>query len=1075
MGIQRDERGGAASSSTTYNPLIQQFGQLNVLDDMIRLRAGDYVQRPILAYPTSETAVSTYSYYSGRDLNDMIDNMVTVLVDAGFTPPREGPAVVALLTLSDLNMVITFFALSRLGFTVMMLSPRLSGDACVSLLNEVECDTVLYGTTVSIRTRIGEILQRKIMACRPLPQINADRVPERTFLAIHQRRNLEAQRNRIALILHSSGSTGTPKPLYLTHKALMTHPLRGPGLTSFNPLPWYHLHGLSTAIQAMWQRKTAFMWNAALPLTAKSVICALEATRPQSVAAVPYLLQLMVDHPRGIDALRACELVTYGGAPCPDELGDKLVNEGVNFGGSFGLTEAGLVADSISRSKNDPCWNYLRFFDNIKPYIWMKPVGDSLYECVYLKGHPALTTCNSNEPPGSFHSKDVFTPHPTIPERWKYASRIDDRITLVNGEKVLPLPIEGLVKQNVLIHEAVVVGLGKASPGLLVFKSQEINEAEVTDEEYLDAIWPTIQDANSRTERFSQISRDLIAILPYTAKFPRTDKGSMIRAQVYSEYAPLIEDLFSQSEEKKGCTQTDVHETQALILKLCREELLVHTDTANSDFFNAGIDSLKAIQLRRLILRTFKLDKDMLRQNAVYETGTANALAEHICALQVGLALSSADSDRNLMSTWIETFSSFGSHVPYPSFCWKTKSVILTGATGSIGAHILHSLLQDESISAVYCFTRQTSPTKAILDSLSKRRLAITPAQTSRVKGLHCGIDQPNFGLKDKTIEHLRGAVTQIIHAAWPVNFNLPLAHFYPHVQGVYNLIQFSLSVRQPQPALMLFCSSVSTALASPSSSIPESPLNLSSAYMGYGQSKLIGEHIISKARRSGALCYSLRIGQVSGHSEMGFWNDKEALPLMIRSAPTLKALPDLNHTCSWLPVDKLASIIVDIGQVCSSPKKTAVFDHLQRALQMGYPLPGIICSVDSDTVTAKNDNDNDDSIYNISNPRIFQWSALLDSLRRNGFQFETVPFEQWCRMLRESEVRGEEHINPAVKLISHYEDMYGKKSAVRLKHFQTARAEKDSATMRGGDLDMVGGGILDTYAKDWRSRWMSS
>lgn len=243
----------------------------------------------------------------------------------------------ALLTLSDINMVITFFALSRLGYTVMMLSPRLAGEACVALLDKVKCDTILYGKTGGIRSTIGEILQRKLVNCRSIPDASTAGAMETTLLVLHRNRNCEARTNKIALILHSSGSTGTPKPLFLTHRTLMTHPLRGPGLTSFNPLPWYHLHGLSTALQAMWMRKTAFMWNAALPLTERAVVSVLEATRPQSVAAVPYMLQLLVDSPRGIAALRACKLVTYGGAPCPDELGDRLVSEGVPFGGSFGL------------------------------------------------------------------------------------------------------------------------------------------------------------------------------------------------------------------------------------------------------------------------------------------------------------------------------------------------------------------------------------------------------------------------------------------------------------------------------------------------------------------------------------------------------------------------------------------------------------------------------------------------------------------------------------------------------------------------------------------------------------------
>ena len=354
MGIQRGEQIGPAASSRDPDAMVQRFGQLYILDDLIRLRAADVVQSPILAYPKSDSDAASYNYYNGQELDDMIDQTVRVLVNDGFQPvgvrfspvtstsdafvikPKKEGCTVALLTLSDLDMVITFFALSRLGYTVMMLSPRLSGEACVSLLDTVGCKTILYGKTSSIRNTMGEILQQRLVSCRPIPiaEVSGE---EMSLLVLHRTRHSESQRNKVALILHSSGSTGTPKPLFLTHRALMTHPSRGPGLSSFNPLPWYHLHGLSTALQAMWMRKTAFMWNAALPLTADSVVSALETAMPESVAAVPYMLQLLVDSPRGVAALRECKLVTYGGAPCPDELGDRLVKEGVPLGGSFGL------------------------------------------------------------------------------------------------------------------------------------------------------------------------------------------------------------------------------------------------------------------------------------------------------------------------------------------------------------------------------------------------------------------------------------------------------------------------------------------------------------------------------------------------------------------------------------------------------------------------------------------------------------------------------------------------------------------------------------------------------------------
>ena len=94
----------------------------------------------------------------------------------------------------------------------------------------------------------------------------------------------------------------------------------------------------------------------------------------------------------------------------------------------------------------------------------MNPLGNNLYESVCLKCHPALSASNSDVPaPGLWHSKDVFTPHPSVPNIWKYVTHIDDRITLINGEKVLPLPIEGRIRKDPLIREAAAVGVDQSS------------------------------------------------------------------------------------------------------------------------------------------------------------------------------------------------------------------------------------------------------------------------------------------------------------------------------------------------------------------------------------------------------------------------------------------------------------------------------------------------------------------------------------------------------------------------------------------------------------------------------------
>lgn len=315
---------------------------------------------------------------------------------------------------------------------------------------------------------------------------------------------------------------------------------------------------------------------------------------------------------------------------------------------------------------------------------------NSLYECVFLPGHQALTTSNSDQPPGSFHSKDVFTPHPAIPGRWKYVTRLDDRITLTNGEKVLPLPIEGLIKQHPLIHDAVVVGVSRAVPGLLVFQSEKASQNGLSGEEYLDAIWPVIEEVNSKAEKFSQLSRDTVAVLPYEASSSglRTDKGSVIRAQVYNRFADVIDGIYAKFGQRgNGTLRLSLGDTEAHILKLCKEELGLKVSSVDTDFFAAGVDSLKAIHLRRLLLRDFDMSHGKgLGQNIVFETATVSRLAEKIFVLQnadqnVDIHLdgeNKGEDELQLISRLISRYSTFRKHVPHQKTTGDSKKSVVS-------------------------------------------------------------------------------------------------------------------------------------------------------------------------------------------------------------------------------------------------------------------------------------------------------------------------------------------------------------------------------------------------------------
>ena len=318
----------------------------------------------------------------------------------------------------------------------------------------------------------------------------------------------------------------------------------------------------------------------------------------------------------------------------------------------------------MRREKGDNTWDYVRVYSNVRDSIRFEPMGNGLFEAVYLPSHPGLapSIANSDDPvPGSWHSKDLFAPHPTIPDVWKYVTRIDDRITLENGEKVLPLPIEGRIRQDDLVREAVVVGVDRAIPGVLIFRASD----DLSAEEFLDGVWPSIEGANSHAESFSQITKDMVAILPSNVEYPKTDKGSIIRAQVNEEFADYIDEMYHRLEgDQEGDLQLDLAGIELFLKDTYKDIVGTTLESSDTDLFNAGIDSLKAVQLRRIIQKTLDLSGKRLSSNIVYEQGNVESLAKYLFSLSPGGHDLSGNEDTSLqMKRLIQKYSSFGETV----------------------------------------------------------------------------------------------------------------------------------------------------------------------------------------------------------------------------------------------------------------------------------------------------------------------------------------------------------------------------------------------------------------------------
>ncbi|OQE09213.1 hypothetical protein PENVUL_c007G01628 [Penicillium vulpinum] len=985
------------------------FEQFATIDGLLKSHAAqpDEAQRPLICYPIHGAA--DFEKHTAGDIDRYADVAVRLYVEQGLVPAdpflKQAP-VVALLAGSSFEVVVTFFALNRLGYAVLFLSTRLTAPAYTRLMDMADCSRLINArqfqqVVAEISTGIPgcrsfSLLQREDWFNRPVDTPRFERPGA----------DPSQEGKKIAWILHSSGSTGFPKPIFLTNLQTLANFRKSFGLRLFTISPLFHSHALMELGRAFFTRAPAYLGNHSLPVTYQNLVDALQVAKPQQISAVPYVIKLLAEKQEGIQALARPQLVLYGGSSCPDDLGDRMVAQGVNLVGNYGATETGQIMTSF-RAPEDKEWQYMRLHRPVAELTLMDEISPGVFECVALDGLPSKGPSNSKppfnakNPENSFRTADLFTRHPD-PDKgnyYKYLSRLDDRITLVNGEKVLPIPIEGCVREESIVSDCVVFGFQRTVPGALIFRAPG-KVPHLSNDEFLEAIWPAVETANSRAETFSRIPKELIVIKGSDVAYPRTDKGTCIRAQVYQQFEEDIKQVYAKFEgsgQKRGSLALSIPELENWLLSRFKD-LDLHIPSAKADIFSAGVDSLQTTQIWRYIMRDIDIGDQggQLSQNIVFEKGTVNALAKHLYQLRTGEELEKED-ELESMHEMIEKYSHFTQHFPTIIRNPETEAVMVTGATGNLGAFIVLELLKRPTVSEVWAIVRapgQAAAGSRLYKSLADRNITLTDAEAAKLHAIPGDMSKSNLGLKDHDLQHLLSSLTCVIHSAWAVNFNLGVQSFeQQHIRGTYNLINLCLRSNLPSPARFFFCSSVSAASNTPKpASIPETIIeNLEHAQkMGYGRSKLVTEHITRNAmRQTGMQARVLRIGQLGGDTVSAQWNETEAVALMFRSALTTGALPELNERLSWLPVDQCGRAISDIAMTAVRPF-------------------------------------NENLVYHLVNPRTFSWKDdLLPALRQGSglLKFEVVSPQEWLRRLASSEQDPEK--NPSVKLIDFWRSKY--------------------------------------------------
>ena len=99
--------------------------------------------------------------------------------------------------------------------------------------------------------------------------------------------------------------------------------------------------------------------------------------------------------------------------------------------------------------------------------------------------------------------------------------------------------------------------------------------------------------------------------LPAGVEIPTTDKGFIVRAQVYRVFENEIEDAYrSLDGSSEGALKLDVPAIEEYLIRLGHQVLGPEMIAFDTDLFNFGLDSLKAVMMRASILRDLGKFKD---------------------------------------------------------------------------------------------------------------------------------------------------------------------------------------------------------------------------------------------------------------------------------------------------------------------------------------------------------------------------------------------------------------------------------------------------------------------------------
>ncbi len=356
--------------------------------------------------------------------------------------------------------------------------------------------------------------------------------------------------------------------------------------------------------------------------------------------------------------------------------------------------------------------------------------------------------------------------------------------------------------------------------------------------------------------------------------------------------------------------------TEAAVLAAWLDLLPVGTVGPDDDFFDLGGDSLSAQRLAVMLTERFRRRVSV---RDVFERPTLAGQTAHLeGAFEEGPGDPGPAGPHHPPHEQFDTDGELPEDIRVSAAVeviagQAPRSVLLTGATGFIGGHLLHDLLTGTSLT-VHCLVRAADESTArqrVVANLTHYQLW-DERFADRISAVPGDLGRPRLGLEETAYRRLAGEIDTVVHNGAMVNLARSYrAHRTTNVLGTVEILRLA-TTRRLKAVHFISTLGVFPAAAPGAGRCLEGPVgNERPPSDGYTRSKWVAERLVAEAAERGVPTVVHRFGEVMPHSRHGVPSRYGLPDLLVRACLRTGMWFPSPIVTDYTPVDYVSGLVV--------------------------------------------------------------------------------------------------------------------------------------------------------------------